>query len=51
MDALETEETSGTIHVGISSVKGDAGLLVKVLPYPLLLSSLCSFELLGDHWC
>ncbi|KAE9461490.1 hypothetical protein C3L33_06604, partial [Rhododendron williamsianum] len=35
MDALETEETSGTIHVGISSVKGDAELLVKVMIQPV----------------
>lgn len=40
MDALESEETSGSIHVWISSVKGDFKSSVKVLCYPLRLSLL-----------
>lgn len=40
MDALESEETSGSIHVWISSVKGDVKSSVKVLRYPLRLSLL-----------
>lgn len=35
MDALESEETSGSIHVWISSVKGDVKSSVKVMIQPV----------------